>query len=174
MATAIVRPIADLINGSAVGNFSSVNDAVVDPTAGDGFPMTWTDDQSGNAYRAKMGPMPPYLGTASQVVMKVYCKSDISMYCYMTMLLNGVQLASSTLTVTSSYAWYTLTYTGTLTKTQLSGLQCQFTPDNLSGKNDDAALDVMYAEITYVEAPGQNFFMMGCWILGALLWLGLR
>ena len=161
MATAIVRPIADLLNGAQSGNFSSVADAVVDPNAGDGTVMLWAADQSGNVFRAKMGPIPPYLGTASQVVMKVYCRSDVAMYCYMTMLLNGVQLASSTLTVTSSLAWYTLTYTGTLTKTQLSGLQCQFTPDNLEGKGDDATLDVMYAEITYVEAPGQNFFMMG-------------
>lgn len=160
MATGTVRPIADILNGAASGDYNAIDDPVSDPSAGDGTPITWATAQSGNAYRAKMGVI-NILGTASQIVLKVNCKSTVANFCYMNIFLAGVQTAAQTLTVTTSFAWYTLTLNGTFSKTQLSSLQCQFTADNLSGKSDSAALDVMYASITYVEAPGQNFFMMG-------------
>lgn len=163
MATKTVRPtsaVSAVWNISTVGN---IDDAVTQPTAGDGLRIRKTGSASqAQAYNTDN---PSESGTMSSVTVWYYGRiPDLDFIARLTLIrvqLNGTWFSSGAISVTmaDSYTYYsqTISVSGEINN---SLPKFEFTAVGDDGSNSTLEVDVAYMDIDYAPASSNttNFF----------------
>ena len=152
----VCRPTADANTLWADYGYADIDEAVTQPTAGDGLDnyADQDDDDERQAYTCSK-PVGSY-ATVTQVVVWVYTKKVGSPGAFTVgFQTNSTWYMSSPITLTTSYAWYsaTLTAGGPWTKAQIDaqfelGVMCGTMP---TGSNE-IYVDTLYVVATTMES----------------------
>jgi len=114
----ITLPCRPYVNITTVWNanaYTSIADAVTNPTAGDGVTILAdaSDDSEAQSYGMSSPAAAKYLGKIDQIIVHVYGKkSSAAPQPTVNITVHGVASTAQNLALNISYAWTTYTFTG--------------------------------------------------------------
>lgn len=153
MAVAILRPNVDVtqqwdIIGGNPTAWESLDEAITDPTAGDGFYM----QTSTAAEICEVGVETIAVSTVTQAVGKFYVAAGLLASNWTIALYKGAVLLQSEVVPGNIGAqWRTVTFVGSLTQAEVDDLRLRAT----GGGTDVNQWDTGYVELTYTPmSPG--------------------
>lgn len=164
MATEILRPNADVVNAwsksSGTTSWGALDDAVTDPTdastSGDGVRIF--SSTAGQESEVAVATFTLGTDTVSAVRAKVFAGGGAKRGIDIRLLHGATQLGNTlSLGASAADAWYTITYTGSLTQAQIDDLRIEFVCVSTAGGGGASAADV-FAAYVEVDHAGVTVF----------------
>jgi hypothetical protein len=144
----IIRPNSEVNAAWFTPTVGNIDDAVLDPTAGDGITAVEGPGASGEqAY----GFPAPSIQRVGSIVLKMYAMRDASGPTEFDVRLkvNGVFTASQSVSIGTSFGWVTATFSGQWTA--ITAIESWITI-NAMGPAQQGIVDVLYLELSRVAA----------------------
>ncbi len=164
MATTTLRPNADVVNAwtksAGTTSWEALDDSVTDPTnprtSGDGVHIT--SSTAAQESEVDLATFTLNGDVVSAVRLKVFSAGGNRRGANARLLTGATQLVAAAAppatTPGTAEAWYTLTYTGTLTQGQLDALRAEVICTTISGGSPTAAtVYAIYAEVDHAPPP---------------------
>jgi hypothetical protein len=152
----ICRPISAVSQAWNDYNVSNIDDAVVNPNAGDGscIGASKLEDNTTQSYNLAQ-PASKFIGIIDKITVDIRArKVEAPGNPSVSITINGVTLAAQTIVLTTSFAYYTKTFVGHWSLADLlAGFILNFTAGTVT-KNDYFEIDVAYATIFGYPIPG--------------------
>lgn len=169
MATETIRPNSNITTSAwSEYNYTSIDEVVTDPTAGDGTVLTLTDADSSNEQQWGATTPSGSSGTISSVVIKVLARTnnvsdDLPATITPKIRSNSTWYSASSQTISSNdstCSWYTFTITNSMGAISTMSPAVGIYTDSIN-KNCDLIIDAVYATVTYSAASPPSAYALG-------------
>jgi hypothetical protein len=147
--TQICRPIANVTSVWNANTYANIDDAVLDPAAGDGVTITAnaSDDNETQSYKIALPVIPVMVDL---LTLEIYSKGGGAYPTFVAnLIVNGVTVRTSNIFAGSDYGWTAAAVFVTLNMGQLGN---QFQLDFVSPAM--ASEDYIYIDVAYVTVRG--------------------